>query len=147
APRDSLQSIADLAAEVAEYRNLLDPEARAKNVNYIDPEQPTVYIQQNAALAKLGDVSIDARANANVGPNYKDDVFNVKPRKDLAVRRENVQVFLYNVQIQPEMKVTQVRMRPDGKDHKPGMTLPDPDLWVFEAQVTYRKVKQAGETK
>ena len=140
APRGSLQQIADVAAEVLEYRNLLDPAANARNTNYIDPDQPTLYISQSAGPAKMGDLSIEARPNANVGPNYKDDVIQVRPKRDSSFRRENIQYFLFNVQIQPEMKVTQVRIRPAEKDHKPGMTLPEQDMWTFESQITYRKV-------
>lgn len=139
APRGSLQEIADKAHEVGQYARQVKEDQLLSNI-----DNPTQYIQQMAAYAKLGDLTIQPTQGGG-GQTYKDTSFNVVPPRDRAVPRENLKIFLYNIQTMSAlMTVTSIHLFPFGGNHRPGMTLgqtEEDEKWMFDARFTIRQRK------
>ncbi|MFN0206549.1 MAG: hypothetical protein ACKVS6_09595 [Planctomycetota bacterium] len=141
APTGSLQEINDKTDQLAGMFKQVEDDPFA-NLDEDPSSGASSYVIRSGTGAKIPDPKVSTSAGRG-GSSYVDTEINVSFPGQKAFPRNNIRVFLYNMERSPLVVCTHLALNPGDRNHKNGQTLPPDgtDQWTLESKFTVRRPK------
>jgi hypothetical protein len=143
APKDSLQAIVDKVDQLAGLLKQIEGDDFAKLEEDV-ASNASNYVIRCGMPAKIPDPKVSTSAGRG-GATYVDTEINVSFQGQKSFPRNNIRIFLYNMERSPLVVCTHIALTPGDRNHRNGQTLPPDkqDQWILESKFTVRRPKVA----